>query len=378
MIKSLTRILLILTLAATACHQKVNVTLQDFTLELYKPQYASGFEIIGAEGRESSILRIHNPWQGAEDITTNLFIARNGEPTPEGFDGQVIDGNIERVICMSSSHVAMFDAIEEVERVVGVSGKYFISNEYVCANDNVLDVGYDSEANYELIVALDPDIVLLYGITGASSIENKLRELQIPYAYIGEYLEEAPLGKTEWMVAIGEIVGQREKAEEIFQQIPVRYTLLKEAAAAATSAKPKVMINTPYADSWVMASTSSYVARLIADAGGDYIYRKNTSNSSMPIDLEEAAQLSANADVWINVGSLTSLSDMRRQFPKFADTPCVVKGEVYNCDKRSEPGRGNDYWESGIVNPDIVLRDLIKIFHPELIDEEFVYYRQLK
>ena len=378
MIKSLNRILLILTLAATACHQKGNVTLQDFTLELYKPQYASGFEIIGAEGRESSILRIHNPWQGAENITTNLFIARNGEPTPEGFDGQVIDGNIERVICMSSSHVAMFDAIEEVERVVGVSGKYFISNEYVCANDNVLDVGYDSEANYELIVALDPDIVLLYGITGASSIENKLRELQIPYAYIGEYLEEVPLGKTEWMVAIGEIVGQREKAEEIFQQIPVRYTLLKEAAAAATSAKPKVMINTPYADSWVMASTSSYVARLIADAGGDYIYRKNTSNSSMPIDLEEAAQLSANADVWINVGSLTSLSDMRRQFPKFADTPCVVKGEVYNCDKRSEPGRGNDYWESGIVNPDIVLRDLIKIFHPELIDEEFVYYRQLK
>jgi iron complex transport system substrate-binding protein len=98
----------------------------------------------------------------------------------------------------------------------------------------------------------------------------------------------------------------------------------------------------------------------------------------MPIDLEEAARLSAEADVWINVGSLTSLSDMRRQFPKFADTPCVVKGEVYNCDKRSEPGRGNDYWESGIVNPDIVLRDLIKIFHPELINEEFVYYRQLK
>ena len=378
MIKTLTRILLILALAATACQPKGNVTLQDFTLELYKPQYASGFEIIGAEGRESSILRIHNPWQGAEDITTNLFIARNGEPTPAGFEGQVIDGDIERVICMSSSHVAMFDAISEVERVVGVSGKYFISNEYVSANESVLDVGYDSEANYELIVALDPDIVLLYGITGASTIENKLRELRIPYAYIGEYLEEAPLGKTEWMVAVGEIVGQRAKAEQVFQQIPVRYTRLKEVAAAASSAKPKVMINTPYADSWVMASTSSYVARLIADAGGDYIYRKNTSNSSMPIDLEEAARLSAEADVWINVGSLTSLSEMRRQFPKFADTPCVVKGEVYNCDKRSEPGRGNDYWESGIVNPDIVLRDLIKIFHPELINEEFVYYRKLK
>lgn len=138
------------------------------------------------------------------------------------------------------------------------------------------------------------------------------------------------------------------------------------------------MINTPYADSWVMASTSSYVARLIADAGGDYIYRRNTSNTSMPIDLEEATRLSAEADVWINVGSLSTLDDMRRQFPKFADTPCVQRGAVFNCDKRSHPTGGNDYWESGVMNPDLVLRDLIKIFHPELITEEFVYYRQLE
>lgn len=353
--------------------------MQDFTIEVYKPQYASGFEIVGTPNGESTILRIHNPWQGAEDVTTQLFISRNNEPAPADFQGEVIRGDIERVICMSSTHVAMLDAIDEVERVVGVSGINFISNDYVRANkDKVLDVGYDSEANYELIVALDPDIVLLYGVTGASSIENKLSELNIPYAYVGEYLEQVPLGKTEWMVAIGEIIGERARAEQIFRQIPERYNALKKTASAATSPQPKVMINTPYADSWVMASTSSYVARLIADAGGDYIYRKNTSNSSMPIDIEEAARLSAEADVWINVGSLTSLDQMRRQFPKFADTPCVVRGAVFNCDKRSQPGLGNDYWESGIVNPDLILRDLIKIFHPELVSEEFVYYRQLK
>lgn len=380
MIKTLTRtLLLVLLLAATACQERGGATLQDFTIEVYKPQYASGFEIVGTPNGESTILRIHNPWQGAEDVTTQLFISRNNEPAPADFQGEVIRGDIERVICMSSTHVAMLDAIDEVERVVGVSGINFISNDYVRANkDKVLDVGYDSEANYELIVALDPDIVLLYGVTGASSIENKLSELNIPYAYVGEYLEQVPLGKTEWMVAIGEIIGERARAEQIFRQIPERYNALKKTASAATSPQPKVMINTPYADSWVMASTSSYVARLIADAGGDYIYRKNTSNSSMPIDIEEAARLSAEADVWINVGSLTSLDQMRRQFPKFADTPCVVRGAVFNCDKRSQPGLGNDYWESGIVNPDLILRDLIKIFHPELVSEEFVYYRQLK
>ena len=138
------------------------------------------------------------------------------------------------------------------------------------------------------------------------------------------------------------------------------------------------MINTPYADSWFMASTSSYVARLIADAGGDYIYRRNTSNTSLPIDIEEAARLCAEADVWINVGSISSLDDMRRQFPKFADVPAVESGAVYNSDRRVHAEGGNDFWESGMVNPDIILRDMIKIFHPELISEEFVYYRQLE
>ena len=363
----------------TACIGRNVANLQEYNVDIYTPHYADGFKIIGAENRHSTILQIENPWQGAEEVALQLFIARDGEHAPLGFEGQIIEGDAQRVICMSSSHVAIFDAIGEVERVVGVSGIDFISNDYIRSHsDSIGDVGQDSDANFELIVALDPDIILLYGITGASSIENKLRELGIPYAYIGEYLEEAPLGKTEWMVALAEIVGQRQKAEQIFAQIPQRYDALKAQAAAALSPKPKVMINTPYADSWFMASTSSYVARLIADAGGDYIYRRNTSNTSLPIDLEEAARLCAEADVWINVGSISSLDDMRHQFPKFADVPAVQSHAVYNSDKRMNLKGGNDFWESGMVNPDIILRDMIKIFHPELITEEFVYYRQLE
>ncbi len=376
----LAQLLLSLAMVVTAaCHNISDLQIQDFDVDVYSPKYAVGFEIVGATDMQSTILRVHNPWQGADGVVEELFISRNGESAPEGFAGQIIEGEAKRIICMSSTYVAMLDALGEQERVVGVSGINFISNEYVQANrDKVRDVGYDGEANYELIVALDPDVVLLYGVTGTSTIESKLRELGIPYAYIGEYLEEIPLGKTEWMVAVGEIVGRREESERIFERIPQRYDALKAQALKAETSAPKVMINTPYADSWVMASTSSYVARLIADAGGDYIYRRNTSNSSMPIDLEEAARFCTEADVWINVGSMRSLEDMRRQFPKFSDMPCVQRGAVYNSDRRSDPAGGNDYWESGVMNPDLVLRDLIKIFHPELIAEEFVYYRQLE
>lgn len=354
--------------------------LSEYSISLYRPQYASGFEILGAEGRESSILVSRNPWQGAENVETMLFIARNGERPPVDFAGQVLDGDASRVICMSSTHVALLDAVGTVESVVGVSGIDFVTNEYVMANrDKVHDVGYDNSVDYEMVVALDPDVVLLYGVTGASVMESKLQELGIPYVYIGEYIEQVPLGKTEWMVAVAEIVGRRAEAEQLFAEVPQRYDALKQRVASAKSVNPKVMINTPYADSWFMASTTSYVACLIADAGGDYIYKMNSSNTSLPIDIEEAAVLVSQADIWINAGSVATLEDMRRQYPKFADMRCVEQGAIFNFDRRMSPRGGNDYWESGVLKPDVVLADLIKIFHPELMAEhEFVYYRKLE
>ena len=130
-----------------------------------------------------------------------------------------------------------------------------------------------------------------------------------------------------------------------------------------------------------MASTESYVARLIADAGGDYIYEKNTSNRSLPIDLEEAYLLTSAADMWLNAGSVSSLGELKAQYPKFANTRCVRNCAVYNCNKRLNVAGGNDYWESGVVQPDVVLHDLIAIMHPEVLaadDRELYYYQRLE
>ena len=348
-------------------------------MAVYTPTYATGFRIVGAEGKQSTIIRVTNPWQSADEVETMLFVARGGEKAPNGFRGQVLQGDAKRVVCMSSSHIAMLDAIGAVESVVGVSGKNFITNPYVVTYQRTIaDVGYDGNMNFELLIAQQPDIVLLYGVTGACTMESKLDELGIPYIYIGEYVEEDPLGKAEWLIALAEIVGLREQGLTYFSELPQRYEQLKSIAAAAQTPAPKVMLNTPYADSWFMPSTTSYIARLIADAGGYYIYKQNTSNHSLPIDLEQAALLTTQADIWLHVENINSLDDLRRQLPKFAQMPCVQRGEVYNCDKRRVAGGGNDYWESGVVHPDVILRDLIKIFHPELISEEFVYYRKIE
>ena len=380
--KSICPILLSAVLVSVAACKQGATGLDDYDLQIYRPRYASGFGIVGAEGRQSTILKVFNPWQGAEDTETMLFISRNGEKAPAGFTGQIVEAGAGRIVCMSSTHVAMLDALGQADRIVGVSGKDYIANEYLTAHaEAVADIGFDGSVDYERLLALSPDLVLLFGINGASGMEPKLLEMGIPFCYVGEYLEESPLGKAEWLVAVSEITDSREKGESVFAPIPQRYRALKEKVAEAAAGKPKVMINTPYAGSWFMASTESYVARLISDAGGDYIYRKNTSNRSLPIDLEEAYVLTAQADLWLNAGSAASLGELKSQYPKFANTRCVRNGAVYNSNKRLNAAGGNDYWESGVVRPDVVLHDLIAIMHPEVLDESdrgLYYYQRLE
>ena len=368
----------LLTLLSAACSDKTS-KIEDFDKNVYSPEYASGFDIKGAEGKQSTIITITNPWQGADSVTTQLFIARGGETPPESFSGQILEGEANRIVAMSSTHIAMLDAIGSADKIVGVSGIDYISNPKILARrDSIGDIGPETHADYELLLSLQPDIVLFYGVNGASGMEEKLRELGIPYMYVGDYLEQSPLGKAEWLVALSEITGQRDKGVKTFAEIPRRYNALKKRAAEAVGAAPKVMLNTPYNDTWFMPSTDNYSVRLIIDAGGDYIYNKNTGNASAPIDTEEAYLLASQADVWINPGMARSLADVRSMAPKIADTPVFRSGNVFNNNLRSTAAGGNDYYESGIVRPDLVLRDLIKIFHPELITEDFVYYQQLK
>lgn len=358
------------------CRGKASST-DDFTRKVYVPQYASGFDILGAEGKQSTLIRVRNPWQGAKEVEMSYFIARNGEKPPRDFRGVVIPAGAGRIVCMSSSYIAMLDALGQVERVVGVSGMGYVSNPYVLAHrDEIKDVG--AEINYELLVGLKPDLVLLYGVSDAlAATTDKMGELGIPYMYVGEYLEESPLGKAEWLVAVSEVTDCRAEGERVFRAIPERYEALKQLVADV-SRRPTVMLNTPWNDSWMMPSVNNFIVRLIRDAGGDYIYTKNTSHSSVAIGLETAYGLIREADLWLNTGMLTSLADLTAIDAKFSDAKAVREKKVYNNNLRLTPGGGNDYWESGCVRPDVVLRDLIRILHPEVLDGELYYYRRLE
>ena len=262
-------------LLASGCGGSATRSAADFTVEIYTPEYASGFDIRGRDKDAATLVTVRNPWQGAGNVEQHLLILREGAKAPAGLDAQVVKAPVRHVVCMSSSHVAMFDALGEVRRISGVSGIDYISNTYVNEHrycGEVRDVGYDTNLNFELLASMRPDLVLLYGVTGENTVvTGKLRELGIPYIYIGDYMEESPLGKAEWLMVAAELCNVRDKGAETFRGIAARYNALKNRIAkAARSPRPKVMLNTPYRDTWFMPSSRSFMVRLIEDAGGEY------------------------------------------------------------------------------------------------------------
>ena len=375
--QSISAFILASLLLLVSCVSNKKTSLEAFNQDIYTPEYASGFKILGADNVQSTLIQVFNPWQGAKDVEMSYFISRNGEQAPAGFTGPTIPAGAKQIVCMSSSYIAMLAALGQAARFLAVSGIDYVSNPYIIAHkDSIKDMG--PEMNYELLLGLKPDVVLLYGIGDAqTAVTDKLKELSIPYMYVGEYLEESPLGKAEWMVALSELTDSREKGIEIFSEIPKRYQTLKDLTASVEQ-RPTVMFNTPWNDSWIMPSTKSYMAQLVNDAGADYIYKENTSNSSAPIGLETAYGLIQKADYWINVGMASTLDELKAVNPKFTDAKSVREKTAYNNNLRLTATGGNEYWESAVVRPDIVLRDLIHIFHPELVSDSLYYYRHLE
>lgn len=345
---------------------------ESFRTTIYDPVYASGFTI-DADDDGNTLIRVTRPWQGEALVEQTLAIFPTEEAAAD-YEGEHIVGAAERVVCMSTSHIAMLDAIDRVDAIVGVSGKQYVMNESVATNARVKDVGYDSNLNYEALVLLDPDVVLMYGVTAENvAVTAKLRDLGIPYLYLGDYTEESPLGKAEWIIAIAEIMGCRERGVEVFASITERYNEVR--SSVARDKRCRVMFNLPYQDVWYMPSDDSYMVQLVEDAGGEYIYKgKNPRGGSKAISLEEAYMLVADADLWLNVGQCSSLAELRSVAPHFADVEVVKSGNVYNNNRRRTRAGGSDFWESAIVRPDVVLRDMATIIAGGDVDE--LYYHQ--
>lgn len=367
-------LMLAIALLCVCCNRTSNGHHDGFDMEVYTPQHASGFDIV-ANNEGVHLLRVTRPWQG-EAVTEQQLAIFPTKAMAEGYDGQYIVGAAQRIVCMSTSHIAMLDAIGRSNMIVGISGRQYVMNETVAHNPAIKDVGYDNSLDFEMLVALQPDIILMYGVAAENTaVTAKLREVGIPYIYLGDYVEQSPLGKAEWMVAVAEIAGCREHGAELFEDIVARYEAIRKSINNET--RPRVMFNLPYQDVWYMPSDYSYMVRLVEDAGGEYIYKgRNTSGGSKGISLEEAVMLVDKADIWLNVGQCTTLDELRTLAPHFATSAVVRRGAVYNNNLRRTAAGGSDFWESAIVRPDVVLSDMASIMVGD--DKALYYHRKLE
>ncbi|MDR2425553.1 MAG: ABC transporter substrate-binding protein [Prevotellaceae bacterium] len=337
---------------------------------IYQPQYAQGFALYRQD--RAVVLKVTNPWQYASGVELNYFLKRDA--APDVFNEIKIP--VGKVVCMSTTHVAFISALEKTDCISGISGLRHVSDSMViklAGENKIVETGYDSNLSYELLYSLSPDVVFAYGVAGEfTAVEKKLNELGIKIVYIGEYLEDTPLGKAEWIVAMSAFFDEMATAEKIFETIKNSYSEVK-AKVGNQEHKPLVMMNIPYKDVWYLPGTRNYMVKFIEDAGGKYIYETNNKRESYPMSIEKAFVLAQDADFWLMGNSPKSLDDLKNTDARMAEIPAFKQKKVYNSNLRANDF-GDDFWESGIVKPDVVLKDLIKIFHPHLLPEHKLYY----
>lgn len=343
--------------------------------------YALGFEISVQNGIRR--LTVKNPWEQARNVAINYYLVDKNQPVPDSLAGKkIIRTPVERIVCLSTSHLAFLEALGEDQAVTGISGAGYISSPFIrqaVDEGRVADVGYGQNLNYEEIIRQAPDAVMVYGVDSEiTGFLRKFEDLGIPAIMNAEYLEETPLGKAEWIRFVGALFNKEALADSLFRETESRYQQLTELARQA-SPRPAVLVGLPYRDSWWVPGGRSYLAHLIEDAGGNYSGRDNPSHESYVISFEEAFTRAATADIWLNVGMVSSKAEILAADARFANFPVFRNGRIFNNNQVSTEMGGNDFWESGTVHPDRILSDLIQLFHPGLLPPaELFYYKEIK
>lgn len=332
---------------------------------------------------------------GIEDVTQPKFLqiidndgalkAVSVSPFDGSRDTLAIDGPLDRLIVMSTSHIGFLEAIDRSGVIAGVSGLDYVYSQDVDA----VDVGYDASPNYEKIVSLKPDLLLTYSVSAAKSpFIAKLEQLGIRVFTVNEHLESHPLARASYVRLFGALTGTLDKADSVLDAVRSSYTSLADSLASSILNKRKVLLNIPYNDQWFVPSENNYLTAMIRDAGGEVLGCEDGRTVSSVMSVEKAYSLSKDADCWMNVGWCSTMGQLLSVNPVFGNMAGNIRSNadahgysgmpvIWNDNRRLSPKGGNDIWESGVARPDLVLRDIASILHPSPASPVPTYYLPL-
>lgn len=337
---------------------------------------AKGFGIAHAD--PYTTVTVYNPWKPGE-IYDKYYLVKS-EQTEVPADGHKITVPLKSLMTNSATHLGFLELLGELDKVTGVCNSSYIYNPAILQgvkDGRIKDLGDAFNLDIENLLLLHPQAVMTTAYNAEDENSKRMQQTGLHLIYNIEWQEPTLLGRAEWIKFIGAFFDKEAMADSIYSAIEQRYNDVKTKALVLASS-PSIFSGQDYRGTWSLPGGKSYTAQLFRDAGASYRYAQDSTNTSIGSSMEEVLMNFNQADIWIGVQA-SSLKELGQTDGKYRLFKAFKEGKVFNINKRSNATGGNDYWESGVARPDLLLSDMIKICHPNLFpDYELTYYEQLK
>ena len=356
-----------------ACNKKVKTeVLNSEENQKSELKYAEGFSI--TKTTNYTIIEINQPWPNAEKSYKYVVISKaNAAKTSflkDEFDGIIITP-IEKIVVTSTTHLPALELLEEEETLVGFPGTHYISSGSIrnrIDNNKVRELGKNEGINTEVLLELNPDLVVGFGIDGGNRSLEIIKKSGVPVIFNGDWVEHSPLAKAEWIKFFGVLYNKEKKADSIFNHIEKDYLATKQLALNATT-KPSVLSGAMHNDIWYLPNGNSTEAQLLIDANVNYLWNDSEGKGSLQLNFESVFVKARDANIWLNPSNYSSLDALKNGNENHAMFDAFKNKNVYSFTNTTGKTGGVLYYELGMARPDLVLKDLIKICHPNLLQD---------
>ncbi|MBP1625687.1 MAG: periplasmic binding protein [Holophagaceae bacterium] len=334
---------------------------------------------------DCKIIRVNQPWRGAKETFLYQLVPRGSHPQTVEPGALLVETPIRSIVLLTTSSLPSFVTLGRVEVVQGVAGTAHVTTPAFTdriRSGQVQEVsngasGMNKVLDYDRLFTLNPDLILTSG-TGDASLDRhqKLGEAGFRVALCADYMENEPLGRAEWIKFVAAFLDRDAEAEAHFEKLEARYMAQKTLTQQAFR-RPTVLCEMDYRGSWYAPGGGSYLAAFFRDAGATYLLGDDPNPGSRPLKIEMVLDRARDADFWMlhmTGSSLHTLQEMKDTDPRYTLFKAFREGKVFTTGARRGPRGGSDYWENGTANPDLVLADLIAIFHPELLPNHALYW----
>jgi len=359
--------------------EKDPVSEPDLEGESLAIDYARGFRIEEFDGYK--ILTVDNPWPEA-DHSFDYLLVEDEALVPQNLQyDQRISIPVGKIVVTSTTHIPSLEALQKEKTLIGFPGLHYISSETtrnLIENGEVAEIGRNDAINTEILISLKPDVVIGFAVNSINKTYNIIEKSGIPVLYNGDWTEEHPLGKAEWLKFFGALYNQTEKAAELFEEVEKAYLEAKELAQTAEDV-PTVISGSMFKDQWYVPYGNSWSAIFIEDANADYIYKDTKGSGSISLAFETVLNDAQDADFWISPGQFKTFRQLNESSVHYNQFKAVQNGNVFTYSNTMGETGGVLYYELAPNRPDLVLKDLISIFHPELLpDYKTTFFKSLE